>query len=142
MITKNTITFFKNSLLGFLLLTLFNLSAQQKQLISGNIRDINNIPIPGVNILEESNPRNGTVSDFDGNFTISITPNSTLTFSYVGYETQVVKITTKTTLKIILLEDLSSLDEITIVAYGKQKKSSVIAARFAYKLGRKRCIIY
>jgi hypothetical protein len=63
MITKNTITFFKNSLLGFFLLTLFNLSAQQKQLISGNIRDINNIPIPGVNILEESNPRNGTVSN-------------------------------------------------------------------------------
>ena len=128
MITKNTITFFKNSLLGFLLLTLFNLSAQQKQLISGNIRDVNNIPIPGVNILEESNPRNGTVSDFDGNFAISITPNSTLTFSYVGYETQSVKITTETTLKIILQEDLSSLDEITIVAYGKQKKSSVIAA--------------
>jgi len=121
MITKNTITFFKNSLLGFLLLTLFNLSAQQKQLISGNIMDINNIPIPGVNILEESNPRNGTVSDFDGNFAISITPNSTLTFSYVGYETQSVKITTETTLKIILQEDLSSLDEITIVAYGKQK---------------------
>ena len=128
MITKNTITFFKNSLLGFLLLTLFNLSAQQKQLISGNIRDVNNIPIPGVNILEESNPRNGTVSDFDGNFAISITPSSTLTFSYVGYETQSVKITTETTLKIILQEDLSSLDEITIVAYGKQKKSSVIAA--------------
>lgn len=83
--------------------------------------DINNIPIPGVNILEESNPRNGTVSDFDGNFAISITPNSTLTFSYVGYETQSVKITTETTLKIILQEDLSSLDEITIVAYGKQK---------------------
>ena len=102
MITKNTILFFKNSFLGFLLLTLFNLSAQQNQLISGNISDVNSNPIPGVNILEQSNPRNGTVSDFDGNFTISIAPNSTLTFSYVGYETQVVKITTKTTLKIIL----------------------------------------
>ncbi|MGY8925580.1 MAG: carboxypeptidase-like regulatory domain-containing protein, partial [Flavobacteriales bacterium] len=85
MITKNTILFFKNSFLGFLLLTLFNLSAQQNQLISGNISDVNSNPIPGVNILEQSNPRNGTVSDFDGNFTISIAPNSTLTFSYVGY---------------------------------------------------------
>ena len=128
MITENTIPFFKNSFLGFLLLTLFNVSAQQNQLISWNIIDINNTPIAGVNILEQSNSRNGAVSDFDGNFAISITPNSTLTFSYVGYETQSVKITTETTLKIILQQDLSSLDEITRVAYGKQKKSSVIAA--------------
>ena len=84
--------------------------------------------IPGVNILEESNPSNGAVSDFDGNFSINIKPNSLLTFSYVGYETQVINVSTDTNLKIILKEDLSALEEVTVVAYGKQKKSSVIAA--------------
>ena len=138
MITKNTIFLFKNSLLGFLLFMFSSLSAQQNQLISGNITDVNNIPIAGVNILEKSNSRNGVVSDFDGNFAINIKPNSILTFSYVGYETQVIKITTETILKIILQEDLSSLDEITIVAYGKQKKSSVIAAWSYIKIHTKK----
>ena len=128
MISRSVKPFFEKSILVFFLFTFLSLSAQQSKLIMGTVSDIVNTPIPGVNILEQSNPRNGTVSDFDGNFSISIKPNTILTFSYVGYETQVVTVTTETRLKIILKEDLSALEEVTVVAYGKQKKSSVIAA--------------
>ena len=128
MISQSLLYFTKKHITFIFLFVFVSLFAQQNRLISGNIIDVNNIPIAGVNILDESNSRNGAISDFDGNFSILVTPNSTLTFSYVGYETQVVKITTETILKIILQEDLSSLEEVTVVAYGKQKKSSVIAA--------------
>ena len=128
MISSITVLFSKNSFMGFFFFIFLGVSAQQQKIISGTVSDNSNTPIPGVNIIEESNPRNGVVSDFDGDFSIAINPGSRLSFSYVGYESQVVNITTETNLKIILQEDLSALDEVTVVAYGKQKKSSVIAA--------------
>jgi len=128
MINDLIFNFFKKTLISSFLFCVLCVNAQQKNIISGNIRDINNVPIPGVNISEDADPKNGSVSDFDGNFTIAVTINSKITFSYVGYESQTVNISSNNSLKIILKEDLSSLDEVTIVAYGQQKKSSVIAA--------------
>ena len=118
----------KRNILFFLLIVSFSLSAQKNKLVNGNITDTNNQPIPGVNIQDQSNPNIGTVSDFDGNFSISIKPNTTLIFSYVGFETQTVTVTIENNLNIQLKEDLSALEEVTLVAYGKQKKASVIAA--------------
>jgi len=118
----------KRNILFFLLILSFSLTAQKNKLVNGNITDTNNQPIPGVNIQDQSNPNIGTVSDFDGNFSISIKPNTTLIFSYVGFETQTVTITIENNLNIQLKEDLSALEEVTLVAYGKQKKASVIAA--------------
>lgn len=118
----------KRNILFFLLILSFSLSAQKNKLVNGNITNTNNQPIPGVNIQDQSNPNIGTVSDFDGNFSISIKPNTTLIFSYVGFETQTVTVTIENNLNIQLKEDLSALEEVTLVAYGKQKKASVIAA--------------
>ena len=118
----------KRNIIFFLLIVSFSLSAQKNKLVNGNITDSNNQPIPGVNIQDQSNPNIGTVSDFDGNFSISIKPNTTLIFSYVGFETQTVTVTIENNLNIQLKEDLSALEEVTLVAYGKQKKASVIAA--------------
>jgi len=107
MISHSLIPFIKKYTTVFFLFVFVSLLAQQNQRVSGNVSDVNSTPIPGVNILEESNPSNGAVSDFDGNFSINIKPNSILTFSYVGYETQVINVSTETNLKIILKEDLS-----------------------------------
>ena len=128
MITKSAIILLKKLFIGAFLFMISSITAQQNQLITGNVSDVNNTPIPGVNILEKTNPKNGVFSDFDGNFSINVKSNSVLIFSYVGYETQEIVINTKTNLNIILKENLYSLDEVTLVAYGKQKKSSVIAA--------------
>ena len=118
----------KNLFISIFLFIVSNITAQQNLLITGNITDINNISITGVNISEKTNPTNGVISDFDGNFSINVKPNSVLIFSFIGYETKEILIKNKTNLNIILKEDLYSLDEVTLVAYGKQKKSSVIAA--------------
>ncbi|MAV42044.1 MAG: SusC/RagA family TonB-linked outer membrane protein [Flavobacteriaceae bacterium] len=103
-----------------------NLVAQEK-IISGVVNDSYGNPIPGVNILQETQKTNGTVTDFDGNFTISVSGESMLIFSYVGFITKKVE-TNDSNLEVILEEDLLGLDEVTVVAYGTQKKASVIAA--------------
>lgn len=100
----------------------------QKTTIKGVILDEKSNPIIGANILERDNTNNGTISDFDGNFEISINLNSHIEVSYVGFKSQTLKIIDGKDLRIILLDDYQNLDEVTIVAYGKQKKSSVIAA--------------
>lgn len=104
------------------------LCSAQNTTIKGIILDEKSNPIIGANILERNNPNNGTISDFDGNFTLTININSFLEISYVGFKTQTVKVIDGKDLKIILQDDYQNLEEVTIVAYGKQKKSSVIAA--------------
>ena len=100
----------------------------QSEIITGTIIDKNGNPIPGVNIIEDSDSYNGAVTDFDGNFVIKAKSNSTLIISYVGFITQEIKLSGNTNLNITLEEDLFGLEEVTVVAYGEQKKESVIAA--------------
>ena len=100
----------------------------QENIISGIVIDNSGNPIPGVNVLDASNKTNGAVSDFDGNFIITIADKSKLIFSYVGFLTKEVLIKEASNLEVVLEEDLMGLDEVTVVAYGTQKKASVIAA--------------
>ena len=60
----------------------------QSKIISGVVNDTNGYPIIGVNIIEETQKNNGAVTDFDGNFTISINNDSRLVFSYIGFTTK------------------------------------------------------
>jgi TonB-dependent SusC/RagA subfamily outer membrane receptor len=112
----------------FFLLFISLLCSAQKTTVKGIILDEKSNPIVGANVLERDNPKNGTISDFDGNFILTTNINSFLEFSYIGFKSQTIKIINGKDLKIILQDDYQNLDEVTIVAYGKQKKSSVIAA--------------
>ncbi len=100
----------------------------QSEIITGTINDKSGSPIPGVNIIEDTDSYNGAVTDFDGNFIIKAKSNSTLIITYVGFITQEIKLNGNTNLNITLEEDLFGLEEVTVVAYGEQKKESVIAA--------------
>ncbi len=100
----------------------------QSEIITGTITDKSGSPIPGVNIIEDTDSYNGAVTDFDGNFIIKAKSNSTLIITYVGFITQEIKLNGNTNLNITLEEDLFGLEEVTVVAYGEQKKESVIAA--------------
>ncbi|SFD21733.1 carboxypeptidase-like regulatory domain-containing protein [Algibacter pectinivorans] len=70
----------------FLLCTSLTFAQQQ---VSGTVKDASGVPLPGVNITE-TGTTNGTTSDFDGNYKITLKSSNTLTFSYVGYNTNVV----------------------------------------------------
>ena len=99
--------------------------------ISGLVVDQDGQPIPGVTILDSSNEQNGTVTDFDGNFTINVPSNGTLNISYIGYKTQSVDVSGQTNLSISLEESVSALDEVVITGYGSQVKKSDLTGSIA-----------
>ncbi|MDD4116397.1 MAG: SusC/RagA family TonB-linked outer membrane protein, partial [Massilibacteroides sp.] len=88
------------------------------------IKDATGEVIPGVNVLQVGSA-NGTVSDFNGNYQISVPANAKLSFSFIGYITQSVSVAGKTTLDIILVEDSQALEEVVVVGYGTQRKSDI-----------------
>ncbi|GAA4933806.1 TonB-dependent receptor [Algibacter agarivorans] len=111
--------------LAFSLVGFQEVNAQQ--MISGTVVDEAGIPIPGANVLVEGTST-GSVSDFDGNFTISTSPTDVLIISYVGYVTQKVSVGNQTNIKIALAEDAAQLDEVVVVGYGTQKRSDITGA--------------
>jgi len=86
--------------------------AFSQQSITGTIVDSSNQPLPGANIVEKGTT-NGTTSDFNGKFTLTVNDNATLIVSFTGYETKQVAVNGKKTLTIVLSEGLQ-LDEIVI----------------------------
>lgn len=96
---------------------------QQKKKITGVILDDYGESVIGANIMEKGTS-NGTVTDFDGNFTLEVANNATLQVSYIGYITQEINTAGKTSFNIILIEDTQALDEVVVVAYGEQKRSA------------------
>ena len=114
--------------LYFLLFLSFWHLPSQNFLVEGTVEDNDGFPIMGANIIEQQNPLNGAVTDFDGVFKINVSENSALEISYVGYVTKTVQVNGNNIIKVVIEEDIKSLDEVTLVAYGKQKKSSVVAA--------------
>lgn len=101
---------------------------QQKKTITGRIIDEQGEPVIGANIIEQGTT-NGTVTDIDGNFTLSVAENAVLHISYIGYLSQDIKTTGKNTFDIILEEDTTSLEEVVITAFGiGQKKVSTVGS--------------
>jgi TonB-linked SusC/RagA family outer membrane protein len=108
-----------------LLMMLGTLTVFSQQLITGTVVDEpTKEPIPGVNILIKGSI-NGTITDIDGNFSITVNPEDVLIFSFVGYTPKSVKVDNNTNLKVSLAPDMQNLDELIVVGYGKQKKSDL-----------------
>ena len=118
----------KTNIYILLLLFVVGLSGySQKVLISGKVVDEQGVPLPGVTVLEKATA-NGTSTDFDGKYVIDIDINKTLVFSYVGFNSQEIIVSDESTINVILKENLEALDEVQVVAFSKQKKSSVIGS--------------
>ncbi len=98
-----------------------------QQTIDGNVKDEDGTPLAGVNILVQGTDR-GTQTDFDGKYSITASKGDILRYSYVGYKTQDVTVNDDTTINVTMQEDVSSLDEVVLVAYGSQKKASLTSA--------------
>ncbi|MEM7485509.1 MAG: TonB-dependent receptor [Bacteroidota bacterium] len=110
-----------------LLLSNIQLFAQQTFTVSGTVTDAQQMPIPGVNIII-LNTTSGTQTDFDGNFSLSVSDGEVLQFSYIGFSSQTVVVAGQTNLNIVLQEDVSQLDEVVVIGYGEQKQKNVTSA--------------
>ena len=100
--------------------------AQSQVRVTGKVIDNLGMPMIGVSILEKGTS-NGVVTDIDGNYSLNATEGGTLVFSYVGYVTQEHPVKAGT-LNITMTEDSETLEELVVVGYGVQKKSSVTGA--------------
>lgn len=99
---------------------------QQGHQINGVVIDKNGEPIIGANIMEKGTS-NGTITDFDGKFTLNVSNKATLVISYIGYTTQEIAASKATggTLTVTLVEDTEMMDEVVVVGYGTMRKSDV-----------------
>lgn len=104
----------------------------QEVTISGNVKDSNGEPIIGASVLEKGTT-NGIITDFDGNFNLTVNSNSILSISFVGYKTQEINVNGQTSFNIVLSEDTEVLDEVVVVGYGVQKKKLVTGATVQVK---------
>jgi TonB-linked SusC/RagA family outer membrane protein len=89
-------------------------------------------PIVGASVMEKGTT-NGTITDFDGNFSLNVKPDAWITISYIGYETQEIKVDNKNSFKITMKDDNAVLDEVVVVGYGVQKKKLVTGATVQVK---------
>ena len=115
----------------------------QQIIVNGNITDENGLPIAGVNVLEKGTS-NGVVSDFDGNYSISVnSSNSELEFSIVGFKTLTIVANDVSATNIQMEEDIDQLDEVVLVGvwYPNSKGSySATANVSSEELSRNRSI--
>ena len=126
MIKNKKISFKLLFIIASLFLSAYGYS--QIGLVKGTVVDEKGVPLMGTTVLVEGTT-NGATTDFDGNYIINIkTQNAVLVFSYVGYITQKITLADQTEVNVILKEDLNTLEEVQVVAFSKQKKSSVIGS--------------
>ena len=108
----------------FMLVLLPVLSWGQDKTISGVVTD-GSEALPGVNIIEKGTT-NGVTTDFNGNFEITVAPDATLEFSYIGFKTQEVLTSDRNTINIAMEEDAEQLDGVEVVGFagvmGKSRK--------------------
>nr|WP_299073389.1 TonB-dependent receptor [uncultured Allomuricauda sp.] len=106
---------------------MLNKAKTVQQQVTGVVTDADGNPLPGASIVEKGTV-NGTQTDFDGNYTISVPDGATLVFTYIGFATKEIAISNQTNLNVTLEEDTSILDEVVVVGYGTQKKVNLTAA--------------
>ncbi len=104
---------------------------QATKKITGTVVDAQG-PVIGASVMEKGTT-NGTVTDFDGNFTLNVNPGATIVLSYIGYETQEIKVGNQSNFNITLNEDDAVLEEVVVVGYGVQKKKLVTGATVQVK---------
>ncbi|RAV29331.1 SusC/RagA family protein [Sinomicrobium soli] len=95
--------------------------------VRGTVTDENGAPLPGVTILLKGTDM-GTVTDFDGNYEISAPDDGILVFSYMGFTTREIPAEGQAQLDVVLQEDISRLEEVVVIGYGKMKKKDLTGA--------------
>ena len=115
------------SLTGLLMLFV-TVAAAQNITVRGSVKDAAGDPAIGATIRVQGSSTAGTVTDVNGNFTITCSPRATLDVVYIGYESQSVAVNGRTNIDVILNQSLTDLGEVVVVGYGTQKKVNVTGA--------------
>ncbi len=108
-----------------LLLSLFpGWVAAQTTTVQGTVKDGTGLLLPGVNVVVTGTTK-GTITDTNGHYSIEVTPNSKLTFSYLGYNSVTESVGNRTSVNVILQEDNIKVSEVVVIGYGQMKRSDL-----------------
>lgn len=94
--------------------------------VSGRIVDANGEPLIGVSVLEKGTT-NGTITDFDGNYTLTVPENATLQFSYIGYKSTEMPVSGQASINLTMREDSEILDEVVVTALGIKRAEKALS---------------
>jgi TonB-linked SusC/RagA family outer membrane protein len=119
-------------LMALFLLCLFPLGAMAQGIVKGTVNDEAGEPVIGATVKVQGSQA-GSITDFDGKFSVEAGPNATLVISYVGYQTQTVKVAGKNDIVITLKEDNTTLNDVVVIGYGTMKKKLVTGATVQVK---------
>ena len=99
---------------------------QDRVTVKGNVVDVNGIPIIGANIIEVGTPGNGTITDFDGNFTLGVNRGANLQISYLGYSDIVLNTSGQTMFEVVMEENTEMLSEVVVTALGIKREEKAL----------------
>lgn len=127
----NYAQYLRGATIPFILLVLILLSpsgafAQRVQL-KGTVTDTAGEPVIGASVVEKGTT-NGLITDYDGNFVLTVDPQATIIISYVGYKTEEIAVNNRQEIHVALKEDLFVTEEIVVIGYGTMKKSDMTGA--------------
>lgn len=108
----------------FLILSITFSAMAQDVMVSGKVTDNKGEPLPGVSIAIKGTT-DGTITDIDGNYSLSANGNAELIFNFVGFEPQTVSVNNRSTISVIMQEDVKSIDEVVVVGYGQMKRTDL-----------------
>ncbi|WP_459211057.1 SusC/RagA family TonB-linked outer membrane protein [Aquimarina rhabdastrellae] len=114
-----------SGILTLLLAFVVQLAFAQEKTISGNVTDDSGVPLPGVNIVVKGTA-NGTQSDFDGNYSIKAANGAIITFSYVGFTTKEVTVSSSNTINVQLAASAAELEEVVVTAQGIKREKKAL----------------
>lgn len=102
---------------------------QEQFLVNGVVKDQDGNALPGVNVFEQSNPTSGVITGINGAYSINASSEEAiLTFSFIGFKTTEISVEKRASIDVVLVEEVTGLDEVVVVAYGTQKKINVTGA--------------
>ena len=93
--------------------------------VKGTVLDSAGEAVIGASVVEKGNPSNGTITDFDGKFTLAVSKGKRIVISFVGYETQEVDAVTGKELTITLQDDSQALEEVVVLGYSSRARKDL-----------------
>ena len=107
-----------------LLALIMSIGMFAQNMVKGTVVDETDLPMIGATVMIKG-AAGGTITDFDGNFTISAKKGQVIAISYIGYKTQEVKYTNQQKIAVKMVPDSKALDEVVVVGYGSMKRSDL-----------------
>ena len=116
----------KNRMMTTALTLLLSIAALAQNIeVTGIVKDERGESMPGVGVIDKTDPKNGTVTDLDGKYVISVKTDAILEFSFLGYKTVLEEVKGRTAINVKLDPESSMLEQTVVIGYGTSKKQDL-----------------